>query len=72
VTVSKWRRRFAEDRLEGLVDETVEAVVVDTFETAPDDATHVEDDPKPFVWHKTAEQILDRLAGYCHAITQGA
>jgi transposase len=30
------------------------------------------DDPKPFVWLKTAEEILDRLAGYCHAITQGA
>jgi transposase len=29
------------------------------------------DDPKPFVWHKTADEILDRLAGYCHAITQG-
>jgi transposase len=25
-------------------------------------------DPKPFVWHKTADQILDRLAGYCRAI----
>jgi len=22
-------------------------------------------DPKPFVWHKTAEEILDRLARYC-------
>ena len=51
-TVSKWRRRFALDRLEGLVDaprpgaertisdETIEAVVVDTLETAPGDATH--------------------------------
>ncbi len=51
-TVSKWRRRFAEDRLEGLVDaprpgaertisdETIEAVVVDTLESAPSDATH--------------------------------
>jgi transposase len=29
-------------------------------------------DPKPFVWHKTADEILDRLAGYCHAITNGA
>ena len=28
-------------------------------------------DPKPFVWHKTAEQILERLAGYCAAINQG-
>jgi transposase len=29
------------------------------------------EDPKPFVWHKTAEQILERLAGYCAAINQG-
>ncbi|MBW3577081.1 MAG: IS630 family transposase, partial [Actinobacteria bacterium] len=52
VTVGKWRRRFAEHRLEGLVDaprpgakrtisdQTVEAVVVDTLESAPADATH--------------------------------
>jgi hypothetical protein len=24
------------------------------------------------VWHKTAEQILERLAGYCSAINEGA
>jgi len=30
------------------------------------------DDPKPFVWHKSAEQILERLAGYCTAMNQGA
>src|SRR6202522_654107 len=29
-------------------------------------------DPRPFVWHKTAEQILERLAGYCSTINQGA
>jgi transposase len=52
VTVSKWRKRFAADRLDGLVDapragavrtvsdDTIEAVVVDTLETAPPDATH--------------------------------
>lgn len=28
------------------------------------------EDPKPFVWHKTAEQILERLAGYCATINQ--
>ena len=51
-TVSKWRRRFAERRLDGLADEprpgaprrvsdeTVEAVLVRTLETVPADATH--------------------------------
>ncbi len=51
-TVSKWRHRFAADRLDGLVDaprpgaartisdDTVEAIVVETLETAPPDATH--------------------------------
>ena len=23
------------------------------------------EDPKPFVWHKTADEILERLAAYC-------
>jgi transposase len=27
------------------------------------------EDPKPFVWHKTADRILERLAGYCQAVT---
>jgi len=26
------------------------------------------DDPKPFVWHKTADEILDTLASYLHRI----
>jgi len=52
VTVTKWRHRFAADRLDGLVDaprpgaarsigdDVIEAVVVETLETAPPDATH--------------------------------
>jgi transposase len=28
------------------------------------------ENPTPFVWHKTAEEILERLAGYCAAINQ--
>ena len=52
VTVGEWRQRFAAQRLEGLVDaprpgavrtiadEVVEAVVVETLESAPADATH--------------------------------
>ena len=51
-TVSKWRRRFAERRLDGLCDDprpgpprtiddaTVEEVIVLTLESAPVDATH--------------------------------
>ena len=30
------------------------------------------DNPKPFVWHKSAEQILERLAGYCAAVNHDA
>lgn len=52
VTVGKWRRRFAELRLDGLVDaprpgaartigdDVVEAIIVETLESAPADATH--------------------------------
>lgn len=51
VTVGKWRQRFAADRLDGLADaprpgaartigdDVVEAVIVDTLESAPPDAT---------------------------------
>jgi len=28
------------------------------------------ENPTPYVWHKTADQILERLAGYCTAINQ--
>jgi len=27
------------------------------------------DDPKPFVWHKSADEILDTLAAYCARIS---
>jgi transposase len=26
-------------------------------------------DPRPFVWHKTADEILESLATYCHRIS---
>ena len=51
-TVAKWRKRFATGRLDGLVDaprpgaartigdDVVEAVVIDTLESTPPDATH--------------------------------
>jgi len=30
--------------------------------------TNWNEHPKPFVWHKTADQILDSLAAYCQRI----
>ena len=51
-TVGKWRHRFASERLDGLVDaprpgatrtigdDVTEAIIVETLETAPADATH--------------------------------
>ena len=30
--------------------------------------TNCNDNPKPYVWHKTADQILDSLANYCQRI----
>ncbi len=27
------------------------------------------DEPKPFVWHKSADEILDTLADYCQRIS---
>jgi transposase len=35
-------------------------------------AANWNDNPKPFMWHKTADEILERLAGYCSAINQGS
>ena len=31
--------------------------------------TNWNEDPKPYVWHKTADQILDSLANYCQRIS---
>lgn len=30
------------------------------------------DNPTPFVWHRTADQILEHLAGYCPAINKNS
>jgi transposase len=34
--------------------------------------TNWNDDPKPYVWHKTADEILDSLAAYCQRINDSA
>ena len=45
----------------------------DCFATLAADITnwveHWNDNPTPFVWTKTADEILDKLARYCSAVT---
>jgi len=36
----------------------------------PDDSSHWNDNPRPFTWHKSAEEILGRLAGYCRSLNK--
>jgi len=36
----------------------------------PDDSSHWNDNPRPFTWNKSAEEILDRLAGYCRSLNK--
>jgi protein-S-isoprenylcysteine O-methyltransferase Ste14 len=39
----------------------------------PWDAHHTwNQDPRPFVWHKTADEILDAIATYCQPINDSA
>src|SRR5271167_4286440 len=72
VTVSKWRNRFAQGRLDGLVDaprpgaartigdDVIEAIVVETLESAPPDATHWSTRSlaaKPKISHTTVREI---------------
>jgi transposase len=43
--------------------------VTDLIESIRTWTTNWNDDPKPFVWHKTADDILDTLAAYCQRIS---
>ena len=36
----------------------------------PGDSSHWNDNPRPFTWHKSAEEIPGRLAGYCRSLNK--
>ena len=65
--VERWFSALTTKKLQRSAHCTVKQLVADIKAWA---ATWNED-PKPFVWHKTAEQILERLAGYCAAVIAG-
>ena len=66
--VERWFSALTTKKLQRSAHRSVKELAADIKDWA---ATWNED-AKPFVWHKTAEQILERLAGYCTAINQGA
>lgn len=63
--VERWFAELTTKRIRRGVHKSVQALEKDirTWITAWNE------DPKPFVWTKTAEEILDALASYCQRIT---
>jgi transposase len=62
--VERWFSALTTKKLQRSAHDSVKALATD-IEAWVD---HWNQDPKPFIWHKTADQILDRLARYCAAV----
>lgn len=65
--VERWFSALTTKKLQRSAHRDVKELAADI--TAWADAWN--ENPTPFVWHKTAEEILERLAGYCQAINTG-
>jgi len=66
--VERWFSALTTKKLQRSAHRSVRALAADIKAWVE----HWNEDPKPFVWHKTADEILDRLAGYCTAINTDA
>lgn len=64
--VERWFAALTTKKLQRSAHRSVKALAADIEAWA---ATWNED-PKPFVRHKLADEILERLAGYCSAVTE--
>ena len=64
--VERWFSALTTKKLQRSAHVSVKALAADITAWVE----HWNADPKPFTWHKTADQILQRLAGYCHAINK--
>jgi transposase len=65
--VERWFSALTTKKLQRSAHRTAKELAADIRAWA--DAWNI--NPTPFVWHKSAEQILERLAGYCTAINEG-
>jgi transposase len=65
--VERWFSALTTKKLQRSAHRSVKELAVD-IETW---AANWNENPTPFVWHKSAEEILERLAGYGGAINQG-
>ena len=64
--VERWFSALTTKKLQRSAHRSVKALAADIR----DWVEHWSQSPKPFTWHKSAEEILDRLAGYCTAINK--
>jgi transposase len=66
--VERWFSALTTKKLQRSAHRTVEDLAADIRSWAET----WNDNPKPFTWHKSTDDILQRLAGYCTAINQNA
>lgn len=64
--VERWFSALTTKKLQRSAHRSVKALAADIR----DWVEHWNENPKPFTWHKSADDILDRLAGYCAAINK--
>jgi transposase len=64
--VERWFSALTTKKLQRSAHASIKALAADIR----DWVEHWNENPKPFTWHKSAEEILDRLAGYCTAINK--
>jgi hypothetical protein len=64
--VERWFSALTTKKLQRSVHRTVKDLAADIRSWAGT----WNDNPKPFTWHKSADDILQRPAGYCTAINQ--
>ena len=63
--VERWFSALTTKQLQRSAHDSVNALAADIRNWVK----HWNEDPKPFVWHKTADEILERLGRYCADVT---